>query len=57
MGVIEELRHNRVAAQRHYRTALEIDSKYALPGKPSMDRQAVREGEDVRLSAASPLES
>jgi hypothetical protein len=49
MGVIEELRHNRVAAQQHYRTALEIDSKYA-PARENLHGSTGSPGERGRPS-------
>jgi DNA-binding NtrC family response regulator len=49
MGVIDELRHNRVAAQRHYRTALELDSKYA-PARENLHGLTDSPGERRRPS-------
>jgi DNA-binding NtrC family response regulator len=49
MGVIDELRHNRVAAQRHYRTALEIDSKYA-PARENLHASTGSPGDRGRPS-------
>lgn len=36
IGVIEELRHNRPEAQRHYRTALDLDAAYT-PARENLD--------------------